>query len=314
MTFTEETKTSFGQTSSGQIWVDVTDKNGAAAGITLGGTLVVTAPGYAGVTASVDGANVNRLIIKSSGPWDNGLLESLSVSGITVKITSAVPVGALKATVANAVGDLAIGGWAPSTTITKVTGTLANAYSAGATAVIVNLTSKFDATCGNFVAGGNNLIFTNGATDSVAGVAISAVAGAGATPQTLTVAALGQAHAQGEVVSQTLAASCVVTSALPYSLSSPGSVVAGVKMAAVSAPTVLPGENNQWVGAATLTESPGQKVIGVGTITFKLAGALFSKSPTVDVFGTNSVCSISFDRTSCTVNVGAQSAGGGVVT
>jgi len=303
ITFTEQSITSFGSTGAGELQVNVLDKNGAnAANITLGGTLVVTAPGYAGVTASVAG---NVLTIDSSGPFDPGVLESISVSGITATITSAVPTGALKANVQLASGDLAIAGW---TTGASASGLLHTGAAQTTTSLLVDVSGS----CAFVNAtGGTAGDYMAGTTDLGLGT-VSALSGG---QQTITLATgLAGPLAAGVTISQTSA--CAAT--LPFGLLSPGTVVAGVKVTTSGALNVQPGENNQLTGTVILTEPATSSVIGVGSLTFTVAGAVFSAPPSVGYTGGlagGGLCSLSFDRTSCTVSISSGStSGGGTVT
>lgn len=304
VTFTEQKLTSFGNSSAGSLTLAVTDKNGAnAANITLGGTLVVTAPGYAGVSASVAG---NTLTITSTGPFDLTLLESITVSGITVKITSAVPTGALTANVTAATGDLAIAGWTSGAT---ASGLLHTGVPQTTTVLLVDVSGS----CGFVNAtGGAAGDYFAGTTDLGTG-AVTALAGG---QQTITLTTgLAAPLAAGVTITQTNACAA----ALPFGLSSPGTVVAGVHVTTPGATAVQPGENNQQTGDVVLTEPAASAVIGVGTLTFTVAGGVFSAPPSVLYNGSGiaggSLCSLSFDRTSCTVSITAASTvGGGVVT
>lgn len=300
VSFTENTAGSFGTTGAGSITVAILDKNGASAGITLTGTPTVTAPGYAGVTASLSG---NTIVITSTGPWDTGLLESLAVGGVTVRITSAVPTGAMIAQVTNTSGDLAL---ASFTAGSPASGLLLNTEAIGSTALEIALSGS----CAfvNAPAGSN---YFAGTTDLGGGTAGAVAAG----QQTVTLTTgLTAPLAAGTAITQSNA--CAAT--VPFTLTSPGTVVAGTQLTAATPTVIQPGENNQAAATVTLTEAPGAKVIGVGTLTFTIAGGLFSLSPTVTYGGGitgGSTCSISFDRTSCTVSITGQStAGGGTVT
>ena len=297
VTFTENAINSFGTTGAGQIQVTVNDSSytvpGPQAGITLGGTLVVTAPGYAGVTASVSG---NVLTINSSGPWSTTLLEQLTVSGITVTIDSTVVTGALEANVTTASGDLKLAGFATSG---NASGFLHTGVVSGATALVVDLTTTSCPFADTATAGAD---YFAGTTDLGTGTA-SAVGVPAAGQQTLTITTVGGAPTLAAGVTITQATAC--TAALPYALASPGTVTNGVKESSSAVDTVVPGENNQVVGSVQLLESAAG-VIGVGTLTFTAVGGLFSYSPSVNYANGlvgSSVCNISFDRTSCTVSI-----------
>ncbi len=294
VTFTENAADSFGTTGAGQIIVTVLDSGGAhGAGITLGGTLVVAAPGYAGVTASVSG---NTLTINSSGPWSTALLEQLTVSGVTVTIDNTVATGALEANVTTATGDLKLATFASSG---NASGFLHTGVVSGATALVVDLTTTRCPFVDTATAGAD---YFAGTTDLGTGTA-SAVGVPAAGQQTLTITTAGGAPTLAAGVTITQATACTAT--LPYALSSPGTVTNGVQESSSAVDTVVPGENNQRVGSVQLLESAAG-VIPVGTLTFTAVGGLFSYSPSVNYYNGlagSSVCNISFDRTSCTVSI-----------
>lgn len=298
--------------SPGAIRVVITD---SASGSTVhfSGTPVVTAPGSLGATAALSTTTVSNdtLTVNFAGS-DTINIEQVTISGLKLSADAAAPIGAIQAngSTSTQLACIQAGGTA--------TGTISAGIGAGATSVIVNVTSGsciFVAT-GSGVPPAGQLSFAT-SPELVNLTAASAINTPAPGQQTLTIAPTVNVHNAAELVSQ--ATACAPTGVF----GSPGTVANALTQTATNT-QVFPGENNQPAGTSTIsdvTAGPGTGTLFAGqTLTFSVAaaGVKFSTPFTVDPTagvnlgggpGTPVQCSLNVARTSCSVTVTADVAG-----
>jgi hypothetical protein len=291
---------------------------GGPGNVTLTGTPVVTAPGIMGATASLTAPTADTLLVKITGS-DPINKQQITITGLKIKAKAGAALGAITATLSDVTGTV------PHCFLGSTghpTGTVATAIGSGATSVVVTVPSG--ATC-PFV--GSGTIDFGGATPET-GLAVSAASAYTGT-QTLTIAATANGHLVGDSV--TASTACPIGGTIPFVMASPGTVVDVVTQDVGPIPAgsgviknVNPGEQNQDASNTWIMEDTAG-FIAKTAITFTLSGPgiQFSTSPTVGVFTNagvadptgvttgmtlgSTLCTISFDRTSCTVSVTAKS-------
>jgi hypothetical protein len=247
--------------------------------------------------------------------------EPFTITGLKIKSTAAAAAGAIRMIVVASTVGAGTSLWGNGNlTISAET---SGAVVAGAAAVPVTAsdpTVKFAASGAvsvNGIAGSNGLlVIDDGASTESVGV----VSADGPPTLNIVTNALGFGHAAGTGVSQN-----VVVAGL---LASPGTVVNGLIVDTAggwnfAATSVQPGENNQLIGGINVTENAAGTLASGTVVTFTLdtAGVKFSSSPLLHVHNglnvgggvnTNTPCSLSFDRTSCSVTVTAKSTAVGI--
>jgi hypothetical protein len=290
--FVESSATGIPTNAAGGFDVVIAPAAPGLGAVTFSGTPVVSAPGSLGASASIVGSTLSVSWSNS----DTANIESISVSGLFIDAAAGTSTGAITATMGNFSGNMP--GAAAFVSGGTATGTLAAGIGAGATAVLVNVTSG--ACVFTTTPPGGNLSFATSPETKAVG---AAVAGPGVGQQTLTIAATANVHNAGEVVSQTTACGA---SAI---LGSPGTVVAALTY---NNPTpkaiVFPGENNSPATNLVLVEPSIGFLPAASTFTYTIAttGVVFSTAPTVSDDNAVMVLSapvLSADRKSATVTV-----------
>ena len=270
-TFTEQAIASIATNAAGSFTVTIAPAGGttATSSVSFVGTPSTTgSTGSLGASASVAG---NVLTVSIAGS-DTNNIESIFVTGLKISASSGASLGAITATMSAGTGSLAgaPGIFQPGGT---ATGTIASGIGAGATSVIVNVTSAgcpFAQTAGAV----GTLDFATNPESVNVGVP---VAGPGVGQQTLPISATGSVHNAGEVVSQSN--SCVASG----TLASPGTVVAAISYSSLGNSTVYPGENNSPADNLTLAEPSAGFLAAGSTFTFTILtpGVVFSTAPVV---------------------------------
>jgi hypothetical protein len=301
-TFTEQAAASLAN-ASGSFTVTIAPAAPGAGSVTFSGTPSVTgSTGSLGASASVAGSVLTISIAGS----DIANVESIIISGLKIHAAAGTTLGAISATMGGFTGSVtgadrfAGGGTA--------TGTLSVGYGAGATSVVVNVTSagcNFSTTA----VSGNPLSFATSAETKN----ITAAGALTLGQQTLTIVATSNVHNAGEVVSETTG--CAAST----SLASPGTVVAALTYSSAGNATVFPGENNSPADNLTLVEPSAGFLAGSSTFTYTIAtaGVVFSTAPAVADSDATMVLSapvISADRKSATVTVTTASAAAATIT
>jgi len=274
---------------------------------------LVTTTGFPALGTSGLGVANDRLLLSFDSTDITGS-EPFTITGLKIKSSSTAAAGAIRMIVTASSLGTSLWGNGNLTISAETSG----AVLAGATAVPVTAsdpTIKFAAsgavTVGGIAGSNGLLVFDDGASTESIGV----VSADGPPTANIVTNALGFGHAAATGVSQN-----VVVAGL---LASPGAVVNGLIVNTTfggeyDATAVQPGENNQGIGGIDVTENAtGTLTVGtVITFTLDTAGVKFSSSPLLHVHNglnlgngasTNTACSLSFDRTSCSVTVTAKS-------
>ena len=251
--------------AAAQFTVTIAPAAPGAGTVTFSGTPVVSAPGSLGVAVDVTGSVITVDIDAS----DTANVESISISGLSIKASTTATLGAITATYADVVGAN-LSCWQAGGT---ASGTIATGIGPGATSVIVNVATTGCLFVPSAGAPGT-LDFVQNA-ESVDITAVSALGVPAAGQQTLTIAATASLHDAATGVSQSTA--CAPTGVL----ASPGTVVDSLIYNSPAQPTVIPGENNQDAGDLSVTERTAGFLSAGTTLTFTIAtaGVTFSHAP-----------------------------------
>lgn len=281
--------------------ITLTDSAASAGTVDFSGTPTIVAPGSLGATAAVTGGD---LVIQLTGT-DTANVEQITVSGLTVTTTSAAAIGAVTATLTGPSSACFIPG-----TVTA-TGVIAIGIAAGSTSVTVNVDDcPFVATA---APAGPLSFATSPETRNIS--AAGALGTPGPGQQVLTIQATANNHNLGEVVSQAGVPNCN-----GGAIGTAATVTGRLDLAGVAGSQVFPGENNQQVTGASVTVTAtgagtttnGLPSGAVVTFTLQPAGVQFSLPPSVTYGGAitgPATCTLSFDRTSCSVTTTAASTG-----
>ncbi len=298
---------------------EATPPAAVAGDVSFTGTPVVTAPGIMGATASLTAPIADTLLVKITGS-DPINKQQITITGLKIKAKAAAHLGAITATLATVSGGAVAACFLGSTG--HPTGTVAVAIGSGATSVQVTVPNG--ASC-PFVGSGT---ISFGGANPETGVVVSAASAYTGT-QTLTTAATANAHAVGDSVT---ASTTCPASTLPFVMTSPGTVADVVTQDVGPIPAgsgvianVNPGEQNQAASNTWIMEDTAGFIVKNAVLTFTLSGTgvQFSASPAVGVFTNagvadptgattgmtlgSTLCTISYDRTSCSVTVTAAS-------
>lgn len=263
------------------------------------------------------GTGTNNVLNVSFTGSDTTAAEPFTITGLTIKATTSAAAGAALMDVTT--NTLSVSGnrscfGQGNVTVSAVTGPAA--VVAGDTSVpftgetngLADFVTSGAITPAGGVAGSASALSIS---DSPNSENVGIVTGAAGPAGTLTTNALTFGHAAGTDISQSVPVAGL--------LASPVTVVNGlVEDTANAAPieTVQPGETNQDAGGVNVTETAAGALAKNSVVTFKLdtTGVVFSAAPWVWVtngdisLGANPVsCSLSFDRTSCSVTVTAAS-------
>jgi hypothetical protein len=273
--------------TTGTLTATITD-SAAAATVTWTGTPVVSAPDSLGATVTLAG---NALIIKITG-HDDANIESISISGLKIKATSAAATGDVLLTWTDSAGNAIYNAFAAPTT---VTGTLVSPVGSGISAGV----QVKDVTGCGFSTAAAVTFNTNGPdlrTPTFVGPLSSG-------QQVIDFPAGTAAHLIGETIKSDVP-QCPIT-------------VATIKAAAkvtYDTTTVYPGEANSPAGTIYLAEPAAP--VGflakdtVITYTIATAGVVFSMAPSAITAGnglTVGTPTLSADRKVVTVKVTAAS-------
>ncbi|MGO9180999.1 MAG: hypothetical protein ACLQBX_17995 [Candidatus Limnocylindrales bacterium] len=294
-TFTEPTDTSWGTTltesEGGSFQVVIGDSAwdgttfpvpAADATVSFVGTASTAgSTGSLGATATASG-NVLTVNIAGSDPNNE---EAIYISGLQISATTAAHTGAIVAALVPTNADLPtltgftgvfISGAGTLTTGGTATGTIATGIGAGATSLIVNVTSG---TCyfTPTTTSGNPLSFaTSPETENIATASGIGTPATGQQTLTLTTGT-ASVHNSGEVVSETTG--CAAGNAI----SSPGTVGAALLFATPTVLQVFAGEDNQAGGELSATETSygflSSSVPSTVTLTVTTPGVVFSEVP-----------------------------------
>gem|GEM_PF-5842915 len=297
------------------------------------GTPTLTAPGSLGASVSLidlsalaGNNDTIDLRISASDPINK---QQVTIAGVNVKAGANAATGAIRTTINDSLGGALATCFLASTT--TASGTVSAAIGIGATSVNIAVSSSapFAVTAGTSP---GKLVFATGET-----VTVTAAGAVVAGIQTLTISATTVVHAANEAVTQ--ANVPAVVGPFPLAITSVGTVTdttiqdvgisngAGIPAPAGNTTTspgsVNPGENNQAVVPTYIYERNAGFIANGTTLTFTIAGALYSTSPSVrsidataggttastpaNVITAGSLCVISFDRKSCTVKTSAAS-------
>jgi len=283
------------------------------------GSLVSTTGFPQLATSGVVGGVANDQLKLSFDSTDTTGSEPFTITGLKIKASSTAAAGAIVMRVTAVTGLANVSAWGNGNL--TVSAKTSAAVAAGATVVPTAAnTGPFAFGVSGAIPGGVNgiagsnglLVIDDGAsTESVGVIAAGSVFG----PPTTAIGTnpLSFGHVIDTSVSQN-----VVVAGL---LASPGSINNGLIVNTtpfpIAATAVQPGENNQAIGGIEVTENAfGTLTVGmVVTFTLDTAGVKFSSSPLLHLHNglnvgggvnTNTPCSLSFDRTSCSVTVSAK--------
>lgn len=324
------------------LFVQIKPKAPIAGTVQFVGTPTLVAPGsLGGATANIQGtAGVNDTLRIRIYGGDQFNKQQLSVSGLKVKASSGATLGAIQTLFTSSDGNVLAACFLGATT--TASGTVSNAIGIGATTVVVAVSSGTFAVTGTGAGPAGKLVFATGESVNIT-AAPAPVAGL----QTLTIAATTVVHPANEAVTQaSVPATNTFPFAMTSVGTVTDSVRQDVWLAAggIAVPAgnttlppanVNPGEQNQPTLSTYIYERPGVDATTgsagfiakdtVLTFTIGAAGVLFSTSPSVKAWNAvtggaavgstldgqdangNAVCTISFDRTSCSIKVTAAS-------
>ena len=291
LTFCEQAAASIATNTAGSFTVTIAPAAPAAGSVTFSGTpSTVGSTGSLGATASIAGSVLTVNIAGS----DTVNVECIVVSGLKISAAAGTTAGAITATMGGFTGSIT--GAAQFAGGGTATGTISAGIGAGATSVIVNVTSIG---C-NFSSAGTLNFVTNPESKGLTTASALNVPAAG--QQTLTIVATLNVHNAGEVVNETNG--CAASTAL----ASPGTVVTALTYTTAGSLVVFPGENNSPASSVTVVEPSLGFLAAASTFTFTIAtaGVVFSSAPTVTDNNAAMVLSapvISADRKSVTVTV-----------
>jgi hypothetical protein len=282
-------------------------------------------PAISGAPGSLSGITVSRAlnVVTVSFTASNQVqVENFSITGLTITTDGAAN-GALRLRVGGTFGTLGTG-VAGTATIPSGTGTASGVLAGDEVAG----TGPFEIECdqGSFDfavtdASNGNLSFAAPDAESraVTGGDVTCTPAAGDQDAAPTTAATGNFHADGTVVTQSVAVVGLI--------GSPGTVVKTLfQDTDTPTPTRFPGENNQSAADTFLDESAAATMTTNMVVTFTIdtAGVLFSGAPTVNpsatigvnggAAGVNGTCNLSFDRTSCSLTITDDSSVAGGLT
>ncbi len=283
--FTEQAIASIPTNAVGSFTVTIAPAAPGLGSVSFAGTPSTGAStGSLGATASIAGSVLTVNIAGS----DTTQIESIFVTGLKISAAAGTSLGAITATLSAGTGSLA-GAAAIFSGGGTATGTISAGIGAGATSVIVNVTSAgciFRTTA----LSGNPLSFaTSPETSNI--TAATGLGTPGVGQQTLTIVATANVHNAAELVSE--ANGCAASA----TLASPGTVVAAITYSSAGNASVFPGENNSPASNLTLVEPSAGFLAAGSTFTYTILtpGVVFSTAPSVG--STTSQQTITFGAT-----------------
>jgi hypothetical protein len=295
--FTEKSKAALDVGVSGWMYVTILDHAGGNT-VSWAGTPVVSAPDSLGVSVSISGAPIGNILgIRITG-HDNDNIETIAISGLKVKASSAAAPGDLQATLSDsATGSI----WqAFYSAATNASGKLVGAVGVGSSGFSIALDTNSPCSFTATATVGNPLVIAGSNPENITSASIAALS-SGIQAVTVVSPVTTVNHLANDVVTQATGTCTGLSSTL--AMGAPATVVEAVDYYGVSNPTVYPGESNA-DAADLVANEPSYGFLAKGTtLTFTIAtgGVVFSGLPSLSGLAGSAV--LSSDRKSVVVTI-----------